>query len=75
MCFRIAVIDKALREAGTDFTRVVRVVYYMADIREFESCWPMLRAAFGANPPAATVIEAKLISPQDRIEIEVTALA
>jgi enamine deaminase RidA (YjgF/YER057c/UK114 family) len=71
----LGVIERALREAGSDFSKVVRVVYYMTDIREFESCWPLLRDAFGDHPPAATVIEAKLISSEDRIEIEVTALA
>lgn len=68
-------ITKALHEAGSDISQVVRVVYYMADIREFEACWPILRETFGEHPPAATVIEAKLIAPEDRIEIEVTALA
>lgn len=70
----LRVITKALDEAGTDMAHVVRVVYYMSDIRMFETCWPLLREAFGANPPAATVIEAKLIDPADLIEIEVTAL-
>ena len=71
----LRVIGAALEEAGSGFDKVVRVVYYMADIREFEACWPQLKAAFGEHPPAATVIEAKLIDPVDRIEIEVTALA
>lgn len=70
----LGVIKRALAEAGTDMAHVVRVVYYMADIREFEACWPNLRETFGENPPAATVIEAKLIHPADRIEIEVTAV-
>lgn len=70
----LRVIDKALVAAGTDMAHVVRVVYYMADIREFEACHPLLQKAFGAHPPAATVIEAKLIDPSDYIEIEVTAI-
>jgi len=69
----LAIIKAALAEAGTDMAHVVRATYYMSDIREFERCWPALRAAFGAHPPAATVIEAKLIDPRDKIEIEVTA--
>ena len=70
----LGVIKKALQEAETDMAHVVRVVYYMADMREFEACWPLLRDAFGEHPPAGTVIEAKLIDPADRIEIEVTAV-
>jgi enamine deaminase RidA (YjgF/YER057c/UK114 family) len=67
-------IEKALKAAGTDFAHVVRVTYMLPDAAEFEPCWPHLRAAFGDNPPAATMIECNLIAPQYRIEIEVTAL-
>jgi enamine deaminase RidA (YjgF/YER057c/UK114 family) len=71
----LEIIGKALSEAGSSFDRVVRVTYMLPDRSEFEACWPMLRAAFGDNPPAATMIECGLITPEDRIEIEVTALA
>ncbi|NRB05659.1 MAG: RidA family protein [Rhodobacteraceae bacterium] len=68
-------IQNALKEAGADLSDVVRVNYILPDRHEFEPCFPILREAFGANPPAATMIEAGLIAPQYRIEIEVTALA
>ena len=68
-------IGAALAEAGAGFADVVRVSYILPDRQEFESCWPALRTAFGDNPPAATMIEAGLIDPKYRIEIEVTALA
>ncbi|SLN75231.1 Rid family hydrolase [Ruegeria meonggei] len=67
-------IGKALVEAGAGFADVVRVNYYLPDMSEFEQCWPLLVEAFGANPPAATVTECNLITPKDRIEIEVTAV-
>ncbi|WP_298936954.1 Rid family hydrolase [uncultured Ruegeria sp.] len=67
-------IGKALAEAGAGFKDVVRVNYYLPDMSEFELCWPLLQDAFGANPPAATVVECNLITPKDRIEIEVTAV-
>ncbi len=69
----LAAIGRALDEAGAGFADVVRVNYYLPDMREFELCWPVLRETFGENPPAGTVIECNLITPQDRIEIEVTA--
>jgi enamine deaminase RidA (YjgF/YER057c/UK114 family) len=47
----------------------------LPDAADFEACWPILQATFGANPPAATMIECGLIDPKYRIEIEVTALA
>ena len=67
--------EAALAQAGVGFSDVVRVRYILPDRHEFEPCWPLLKAAFGDNPPAATMIECGLIDPKYRIEIEVTALA
>jgi len=69
------IIANALSEAGSSMKKVVRVTYMLPDASEFEPCWPALSGAFGANPPAATMIECGLIDPKYRIEIEVTALA
>lgn len=67
-------IRAALDEVGADFGDVVRVTYILPDRSDFAPCWPLLRGAFGDAPPAATMIEAGLIDPFMRIEIEVTAL-
>ncbi len=67
-------IATALGKAGCTFKDVVRITYMLPDRTEFEPCWPLLSEAFGANPPAATMIECGLIDPRFRIEIEVTAL-
>lgn len=69
------IIGNALEEAGTSFANVVRVTYMLPDAAEFAVCWPLLKAAFGDNPPAATMIKCGLIHPKYRIEIEVTAIA
>ena len=71
----LEIIRNALTEAGSSIENAVRVNYYLPDAAEFEPCWPLLSAAFGENPPAATMIESGLIDPKYRIEIEVTALA
>ena len=71
----LTTISNALTEAGSDLSKTVRVTYYLPDAAEFEPCWPTLREVFGANPPAATMVECNLIDPKYRIEIEVTALA
>lgn len=68
-------IGAALEKAGSSFADVVRVNYYLPSADEFAPCFPTLAATFGANPPAATMIECNLIDPKYRIEIEVTALA
>lgn len=71
----LEVIGSALEKAGSSFADVVRVNYYLPDRAEFEPCWPILAETFGENPPAATMVECRLIDDKYRIEIEVTALA
>jgi enamine deaminase RidA (YjgF/YER057c/UK114 family) len=69
----LANIERAINEAGATLRDVVRVRYVLPDRSDFEACWPALRRAFGAAPPAATMIVAGLLDPRMRIEIEVTA--
>ncbi len=69
----LANIGAALAEAGSGFADVVRVTYYLPDAKDFEPCWPVLRAAFGEVRPAATMLECGLADPRMRIEVEVTA--
>jgi len=69
----IANVEAALREAGSSFADVVRVRYLLPDRDDFEPCWPLLRRAFGAARPAATMQVCGLSDTRMRIEIEVTA--
>ncbi|MBS1832883.1 MAG: RidA family protein [Acidobacteria bacterium] len=66
-------IDAALAEAGASRNDVVRVHYIVPNAAEFPECWPVLRAYFAENRPAATMFSAGLSDPRMRIEIEVTA--
>jgi enamine deaminase RidA (YjgF/YER057c/UK114 family) len=66
-------IEAALAEAGSGFSDIVRVRYILPRVADFEPCWPVLRKYLGAVRPAATMIEAGLIDPRIKIEIEVTA--
>lgn len=66
-------IQSALREAGADFTDVVRVNYIVPKGERFPDCWPVLRKYFGGVRPAMTMISAGLLDPRMQIEIEVTA--
>ena len=71
----LSVIREALKDSGAVMADVVRVRYILPNPDDFEPCWPLLRATFGDNPPAATMISCALIDPKYKIEIEVTALA
>jgi len=66
-------IERALQEAGSTFTEVVRIHYILPRVEDFEPCWPVLRRCFGEIRPAATMICAGLADPRMKIEIEVTA--
>ena len=69
----LVIIETALARAGAGFEHAVRVTYVLKRAADFERCWPILSATFGANPPAAMMIEAPLIDPRHLIEIELTA--
>lgn len=66
-------IEKALNEAGATLDDVVRVRYLLPNGDDFQLCWPVLRAAFARAKPAATMMVAPLMTPEMKIEIEVTA--
>ena len=70
----LAVIGAALDQAGSGFEKVVRVRYLLPNRADFEPCIPLLREAFGPNPPAATMMVCGLLDPEDLIEIEVDAI-
>ena len=70
----LGIMERALAEAGATFADAVRVRYILPDPADFEPCWPVLAAAFGENPPAATMISCALIDPKYKIEIELTAI-
>ena len=69
----LATIGKALAEGGFAVSDVVRVTYYIADAADWEPVGPVLGSVFGDIRPAATCIVAGLVTPEMKIEIEVTA--
>ena len=66
-------ISRALEEAGSSLRDVVRVRYYLTDVKYMEIVGPVLDRYFGNIRPAATMLIAGLIAPEMKIEIEVTA--
>lgn len=66
-------IEAALAQAGSSLRDVVRVTYILPDPDDFEACWPVLRDYFGDVRPAATMLSARLLNADIKIEIEVTA--
>jgi enamine deaminase RidA (YjgF/YER057c/UK114 family) len=69
----LANIADALAQAGASLADVVRVNYVLPDRADFPACWPVLKKHFGEVRPAAMMIQAGLLDPRMKIEIEVTA--
>jgi enamine deaminase RidA (YjgF/YER057c/UK114 family) len=70
----LARIDALLKEAGTDKSHILFAMIVLADIGTF----PAMNEVWDAwvapgNPPARATIEGKLVAPQYKIEIIVTA--
>jgi len=70
-CFRN--IAAALAEAGCTLDDVVRVRYYLAEVRFLEALAPVFGEYFARARPAATAIVCGLVDPRMKLEIEVTA--
>lgn len=71
----ISNIATALERAGATLADVVRTRAYVTDMGRFEEVARAHREAFGATPPAATVVEvSRLVHPDMLVEIEADAL-
>jgi enamine deaminase RidA (YjgF/YER057c/UK114 family) len=69
----LSTIAKALAEGRFAMTDVVRATYYIADAADWDVVGPVLGETFGDIRPAATCIVTGLVTPEMKIEIEVTA--
>ncbi len=71
--FRVAL--GALAELGGRPEHVVRTRLFVVDIAEADEVGRAHREAFGAHPPAATMVEVSaLIAPALRVEVELDAV-
>jgi len=66
-------VGAALSQAGCTLDDVVRVRYYLTDVKSFEQLAPIFGEYFARARPAATAILCGLVDSRMKIEIEVTA--
>ena len=70
----IEIVAAALAELGAGLADVRRTRVFVTDIARWEDVARAHSEAFGANPPAATMVEvSRLIDPDMLVEIEVDA--
>lgn len=71
----LAIIERALHEAGSSLAAVVRTVTYVTDIDDLELVARAHREVFGEVRPAATLVEvSRLVDPRLKVEIEAYAV-
>ncbi len=74
-CQCIRVISKALEAAGCTLQDVIRTRTYVTDIAQWEAVAKAHSDAFGAAPPATTLVEVtRLIDPAMLVEMEADAI-
>jgi len=65
-------IVAALDRVPASLDDAVRVVCYLPDRNDFQACAQVIRKYFNRARPVATMIQAELLDPRLKIEIEVT---
>ena len=70
----LALIEKALSQAGARFEDVVRTRMFIANAEDWEEIGRMHGEVFSTIRPAATMVVAALLNPKWRIEIEAEAV-
>ncbi len=69
-------IDRLLALAGSSKERILSATIYLADVSTFAEMNRAWEAWVPAgNTPARATVEAKLVAPEYRVEIQVVALA
>ena len=66
-------IQRILAGCGASMSDVVKCTVYLADAREFAATNAVYAEVFGEGKPARTTVEAQMVAPPMRIEIDCIA--
>jgi 2-iminobutanoate/2-iminopropanoate deaminase len=69
----LANIRRILEGCGASVSDVVKCCVYLADAREFAAMNEVYAEFFGEDKPARTTVEAQMVAPPMRIEIDCIA--
>ncbi len=70
----IKCIQACLKATGGDLKDIIKVTFYLTDIRHKAVIWEARKELFGANRPASTLVEVShLVDPQALLEVDAVA--
>lgn len=67
-------IEATLEAAGASLRNIVKITFYLTDIRDKERVWEVRKEMFQDHRPASTLVGVShLVDPEARLEVEATA--
>jgi 2-iminobutanoate/2-iminopropanoate deaminase len=63
-----------LREAGSDFSRVLKATVYLTDLANFQTLNSIYAERFGDHKPARTTVQVSALPKGSAVEIDLVAL-
>jgi len=67
-------IDATLKAAGGSLGNIVKITFYLTDIRDKGAVWEVRKEMFGDHRPASTLVEVShLVDPEGKLEVEAVA--
>lgn len=67
-------IDATLKAAGGSLRNIVKITFYLTDIRDKGAVWEVRKEMFGDHRPASTLVEVShLVDPEGKLEVEAVA--
>jgi enamine deaminase RidA (YjgF/YER057c/UK114 family) len=67
-------VEATLKAAGATLANIVKVNFYLTDIRDKTAVWEVRKEMFGDHRPASTLVEvSQLVDPEGKLEIDAVA--
>jgi len=70
----LANVEATLKAAGGSLRDIVKITFYLTDIRDKTAVWEVRKEMFGDHRPASTLVEVNhLVDPEGKLEVDAIA--
>jgi enamine deaminase RidA (YjgF/YER057c/UK114 family) len=67
-------VEATLKAAGGSLRDIVKITFYLTDIRDKTAVWEVRKEMFGDHRPASTLVEVNhLVDPEGKLEVDAIA--